>query len=83
VVSKADGGAHEYLPAVHLVFTLLKRMLAGTYHGGYGRHFSAYLDEFVYRFNRKSLPTARNALGVIARAMTTPPLPNRMILSRN
>ena len=83
IVSAADGAAHDHLPAAHLLFTLLKRVLASTYHGGVGRHLPAYLDEFVYRFNRKSLCPARNALGVIARAMATDPLPNRMILSRN
>ena len=83
VVSALDGGAHEHLPAVHLLFTLLKRVLGGTYHGGIGRHLPAYLDEFIYRFNRKSLSPARNAVGVIVRAMMTEPLQNRIILSRN
>ena len=83
VLSSVEGGAHEHLPAVHLLFTLLKRVVGATYHGGIGRHLPAYLDEFIYRFNRKSLSPARNALGVIVRAMATPPLPNRTILSRN
>ena len=83
VVSAAEGQAHDHLPAVHLVFTLLKRLLTGTYHGGVGRHLPAYLDEFVFRFNRKSLTPVHNALAVIARAMTTDPFPNRMILSRS
>ncbi len=83
VVSRADGAAHEHLPAVHLLFTLLKRTLGGTYHGGVGRHLPAYLDEFIYRFNRKSLSPARNALGVIARAMATGPITIQTILARN
>ena len=83
VLSSVKGGAHEHLPAVHLLFTLLKRVLGSTYHGGIGRHLPAYLDEFVYRFNRKSLSPARNALGVILRAMATAPFPNRMILERH
>ena len=82
VVSASDGQAHEHLPAVHLLFTLLKRVLGATYHGGIGRHLAAYLDEFVYRFNRKGLSPARNALGVIARAMATAPVTARMILGR-
>lgn len=83
VVSKSEGKAHDHLPAVHLVFTLLKRKLAGTYHGGIGRHLPAYLDEYTFRFNRKSLTPVRNALTVIARAMTTAPFTNRMIFGRN
>ena len=82
VVSASAGAAHDHLPAVHLLFTLLKRVLGSTYHGGVGRHLKAYLDEFVYRFDRKSLSPAGNALGVISRAMATAPLPNRMILAR-
>lgn len=83
VVSKSEGKAHDHLPAVHLVFTLLKRKLAGTYHGGIGRHLPAYLDEYVFRFNRKSLTPVHNALTVVARAMTTPPFTNQMIFVRN
>lgn len=83
VVSAVGGQAHEHLPAVHLLFTLLKRVLGGTYHGGIGRHLAAYLDEFVYRFNRKSLPPARNALAVITRAMATAPVSIKMIFQRN
>ena len=83
VVSKSEGKAHDHLPAVHLVFTLLKRKLAGTYHGGIGRHLPAYLDEYVFRFNRKSLAPVRNAFTVIARAMAAEPLTNRMIFQRN
>jgi hypothetical protein len=82
VVSKSEGKAHDHLPAVHLVFTLLKRNIAGTYHGGIGRHLPAYLDEYVFRFNRKSLTPVRNALTVVARAMTTEPFTNRMIFMR-
>ncbi len=83
VISKSEGKAHDHLPAVHLVFTLLKRKLIGTYHGGIGRHLPAYLDEYVFRFNRKSLAPVRNALTVIARAMTTAPLTIQMIFARN
>ena len=83
IVSKSEGKAHDHLPAVHLVFTLLKRKLAGTFHGGIGRHLPAYLDEYVFRFNRKSLTPVRNAFTVIARAMTTEPFANRMIFARN
>ena len=30
IVSAADGAAHDHLPAVHLLFTLLKRVLGTT-----------------------------------------------------
>ena len=81
IVSKVEGQAHEYLPASHLVFTLLKRVLVGTYHGGIApRHTPAYLDEVIFRFNRRSLKPAHLAQRVIERAMETQPIRNRTIL---
>ncbi len=39
---------------MHRVASLLKRWLLGTHHGGIGaQHVEAYLDEFVFRFNRR------------------------------
>jgi hypothetical protein len=46
--------AHELLPAVHRVASLLKRWLLGTHQGGVQpEHLQAYLDEFTFRFNRR------------------------------
>ncbi len=47
--------AHDLLPGVHRVASLLKRWMLGT-HQGYVQpaHAQAYLDEFVFRFNRRS-----------------------------
>jgi hypothetical protein len=37
------------------VFGLAKRWLLGTHHGAVGsKHLPAYLDEFVFRFNRRT-----------------------------
>jgi transposase-like protein len=53
-ISKGADPAHVVLPAVHRVASLLKRWLMGTHHGGIGaQHAEAYLDEFVFRFNRR------------------------------
>lgn len=41
-------------PLVHRVSSLLKRWLLGTHQGRVGKqHLKAYLDEFVFRFNRR------------------------------
>lgn len=46
---------HELLFGVHVAISLLKRYLEGTLHGGYQyEHLAYYLDEFVFRFNRRS-----------------------------
>lgn len=43
------------MPAVHRVISLLKRWLMGTHQGAIShRHLDAYLDEFTFRFNRRT-----------------------------
>lgn len=45
----------EPLPQVHLVISLLKRWILGTHQGGIqSSHLSYYLDEFTFRFNRRT-----------------------------
>jgi transposase-like protein len=45
---------HVLLPGVHIVASLLKRWLLGTYQGGVSKeHLDYYLDEFTFRFNRR------------------------------
>lgn len=54
-VSGTGKPAHEVLPAVHRLFAMVKRMLEGTYQGsGTVEHLPEYLDEFVFRFNRRT-----------------------------
>jgi len=44
----------ELLPAVHRVASLAKRWLLGTHQGSVDEaHLQGYLDEFVFRFNRR------------------------------
>ena len=48
------GRTGRLLPAVHRVASLAKRWLLGTHQGSADRaHLAAYLDEFVFRFNRR------------------------------
>jgi hypothetical protein len=48
------GDASLRLPAIYLVFSLAKRWLLGTHHGAVQpKHLRRYLDEFVFRFNRR------------------------------
>ena len=64
---KADG----HLPMIHLVFSNLKTWILGTHHGAIGQHhLQAYLNEYVFRFNRRFYPmTAFNSvLGLAAHA---------------
>ena len=47
--------AHELLPRVHRVAALLNRWWLGTHQGAIlPRHLDYYLDEFTFRFNRRT-----------------------------
>jgi transposase-like protein len=53
-ISASGDPAHVAMPRVHHVASLLKRWLLGTHHGGIGvQQLDYYLDEFVFRFNRR------------------------------
>jgi transposase-like protein len=48
------GNDELLLPHVHLVVSLLKRELLGTYQGAVkANHLQSYLDEYVFKFNRR------------------------------
>jgi transposase-like protein/Zn ribbon nucleic-acid-binding protein len=69
--------AHELLPHVHMVDSLVKRWIYGTHQGKVSpKHLAYYLDEFAFRFNRK-LSTYRGKLffRLIEQAIDTTPVP--------
>jgi len=54
-VTLRKAGASELLPRVHRVVALLKRWLLGTHQGAVSHtHLDYYLDEFTFRFNRRT-----------------------------
>ena len=62
VISGSGKQAHELLPHVHLVDSLVKRWINGTHQGKISsKHLEYYLDEYAFRFNRK-LSTHRGKL---------------------
>ena len=46
--------AHFVLPWVHRVFSNVKTWALGVYRGLRKKHLQSYLDEFVFRFNRRA-----------------------------
>lgn len=51
----SDVPAHVSMAGVHRVASLIKRWILGTHHGSVQpEHLDAYLDEFVFRFNRRT-----------------------------
>ena len=47
--------ASNILPLVHLQFNNFKSWVKGTFHGVSKKYMPFYLDEWIYRFNRRSL----------------------------
>jgi transposase-like protein len=71
---KRAGVEPDAVPGVHRVISNLKTWLRGTHHGVGADHLEHYLQEFVFRFNRRSYPMAGFAtlLGLgAARSPTT------------
>ncbi len=55
VLSSCGDPAHVHMPGVHRVASLAKRWLLGTHHGAVSNaHLDYYLDEFAFRFNRRT-----------------------------
>lgn len=55
VLRRRKESASELLPRVHRVVSLFKRWLLGTHQGAVSNeHLDYYLDEFTFRFNRRT-----------------------------
>jgi transposase-like protein len=55
VIGKEKSRALELFPHVHQVVGLVKRWVLGTHQGAVRRkHFGVYLEEFTFRFNRRT-----------------------------
>ena len=74
--------AHVLLPWVHRVFANAKRWALGVYHGLRAKHLQRYLDEFVFRFNRRRTPAAAFAR-LLGLTLTLPPATYQMLIGRN
>ncbi len=54
VLSSSYDPAHVSMPGVHRVASLLKRWILGTHQGSVTAHLQSYLEEFTFRFNRRT-----------------------------
>src|SRR5436190_204927 len=74
--------ARLVLPWVHRVFANAKRWGLGVYHGLRRQHLQTYLDEFVFRCNRRRNPAAafERLLGL---SLTLQPATYQMLISRS
>ena len=82
VILGSDTPAHVSMAGVHRVASLIKRWILGTHHGSVQpEHLDAYLNEFVFRFNRRT----SNSRGVLfyrllQQAVVTKPVTYRDIV---
>lgn len=76
--------AHETMPGVHRVASLLKRWLLGTYQGAVqSKQLDYYLDEYTFRFNRrKSRSRGLLFYRLLEQSVTTKPLTYKGIRAR-
>lgn len=82
VMLGAESPAHVTMPGVHRVASLVKRWILGTHHGSVQpEHLDAYLDEFVFRFNRRT-STSRGMLfyRLMQQAVVTAPVTYQSVI---
>ena len=73
------------IAAVAAFASLVQRWVLGTHHGSVQpEHLDAYLDEFVFRFNRRT-SSSRGMLfyRLLQPAAVTPPVTYRDVVSKN
>lgn len=58
VIASKKVDKNSVLPGVHRIASLVKRLILGTFQGRFEpKHLQSYMDEYVFRFNRR---TSRN-----------------------
>ena len=84
-LSASCGEASLRLPAIHLVFGLARRWLLGAPHGAVStKHLQAYLDEHVFRYNRRTANSIGHRVArLIEQAGLTPPASYRTITGQS
>jgi transposase-like protein len=72
--------AHKKFKHIHRVFGNLKTWINGTHHGVEPKHLASYMNEFIFRFNRRKTPMAafQTLLGISAQKK---PLPIEKLMS--
>jgi transposase-like protein len=81
-IKRGGRPAHETMPRVHRVASLLKRWMLGTHQGSVSpEHLDYYLDEFTFRFNRRaSRSRGKLFYRLVEQAVATDPVPARALI---
>ncbi len=69
---------NSVLPGVHLITSLVKRVILGTFQGRFGgQYLQRLLDEYVFRFNRRTTKTVgKRFWRIMQQAVASPPVTN-------
>lgn len=83
IVSSKAANKESVLSGAHLVISLVKRLVLGTFQGRFERKYlQRYLDEYVFRFNRRTTTVVGKRFYRIAQqAVHSGPLPLKEILA--
>jgi carotenoid cleavage dioxygenase-like enzyme len=76
-IQRHQKAGEHLLPRVHRTISLLKRWMLGTHQGAIAHaHLDDYLDEFTFRFNRRTSKSRGKLFYRLAQqAMQTDPVP--------
>jgi len=82
VLSDSGDPAHVAMPGVHRIAALLKRWLLGIHQGAVsGKHLDYYLDEYTFRFNRRtSRSRGMRFYRLMQQAVATASVPYRQLV---
>jgi transposase-like protein/ribosomal protein L37AE/L43A len=77
------GKDDKLLPHVHLVVSLLKRWILGTLQGSLSARYTAYyLDEFIFRFNKRKFSRGLPFYRILEHAMMLDAITYNQIISK-
>ena len=82
VIQKNAEDKSSVLPGVHRIASLVKRLIVSTFQGRFEKkHLQRYLDEYVFRFNRrKSTYVGKKFMRIVQQAVVTEPVSYRQIV---
>ena len=82
IVQSQNNDKDSVLPGVHLVASLAKRVVLGTFHGQFDtQYLQRYLDEYVFRFNRRNCRSVgKRFWRIVQRAAQSDPMPLKKLV---
>jgi transposase-like protein len=83
VFKNKANGRESVLPGVHLVISLVKRLILGTFQGRFEKKYlQHYLDEYVFRFNRRTTKSVgKRFYRIVQQSMATPAMTRKQVLA--